>query len=227
MSRANTLVKCLHEFVPMSNFGEMDGTEIERQFVGKLTQFGYDDVAVDVVMDFEEGVGGGILVTLTDSDDDSVTCLFYVDEDMGPMASVISEDDTQIDVYLSSLNPPLIELGAGTWINMTDLSWMNKSVMLAILMAGDVHESLMYEADGTMSQMGAPTDTPIAKVAAKTAVLMGKKKMRLPVIVQRATQSDPYKRALNKAKILGKNLAPQSFADKIKGQYLKTVPDKN
>jgi len=215
----------LHEFIPMSNFGEMDGTQIEQAFLDKLAGFGYDDVEVEVVMDFEEGVGGGILVTFTDSDDDSVTCLFYVDEDLGPVASVISEDDTQIDVHLSMFDPPLIDLGTGLWINLTDLYWMNKSVVTAILMAGDVHESLIYEADGTMSQMGAPVDAPIGKVAAKTAVLMGGRKIKLPVIVQRATQTDPYKRALEKAKVLGKSLAPQSFSDKIKGQYLKMVPD--
>ena len=222
MSRVKSLLKKLHEFVPMSNFGEMSGTEIEKQFVAKLTQFDYGDVSVDVVMDFEEGVGGGILVTFTDVDNDSVTCLFYVDEDLGPLASVISEDDTQIDIHLSMFEPSLIEVGSGTWINLADLSWMNKSVITAILMAGDVHESLI-ESDGTMSQMGTPVNAPIAKISAKTAVLFGKNKIKLPVIVQRATQTDPYRRALNKAKILGKNLTPRSFADKIKGQYLKTV----
>lgn len=225
MSRAQTLVNKLNEFIPMSNFGDMNGADIQQQFVAKLNQFGYTNVTVDVTLDFEEGEGGGTLVTFADSDGDEVSCLFYVDIDMGPMASVISEDDNQIDIHLSMFDPPIVDIGSGDWIDLSNLSWINKSVITAILMAGDVHESLVYEADGTTSQMGALPNAPIGMVAAKTAVLMGGKKIKLPVIVQRSTQSDPYKRAFDKAKALGRKLDPKIFADKIKKVYFKVSTD--
>jgi len=218
---ARELIAQLNEFIPFSDFGDFKGTTIATKFRELLPKFGYDDVDVDVVLDFEEGEGGGIIVTFFDSDGDEVSCLFYIDPEYGAVASVISEDDDQIDIHLDQFNPPIVDTGGGFWLDLSDLSWLNKSVITAILMAGDVHESLQ-EADGTMSQTGVPPNTPLAKVGTtKTAVLMGGKRIKLPVITKRSEQTEPYKRALQKARILGKKVEPKSFAEKVKDQYTK------
>jgi len=214
MSKANKIIEMINEFVPMTHFGELNGDSVKDAFKDKLIQFGYEDIEVDAVLDFEEGNGGGVLVTFTDQDMDEVTCLFYVDPDVGPVASVISEDDAQIDIYLSPYDPPVIESSVGQCIDMTDLSWINKSVITAILVAGDVHESLSE--DGTLSATGRIPDGAIKSPAAQTAVLVGSRTIKLPVIVKRSSQTEPYKRAYDKAQSLGKKLDPVTFAEKIR-----------
>ena len=133
MSKAKELIQKIQEFIPLSHYGKMTASDIEDAFKERFASFGFE-VGVEATIDLDEGP----LVTFIDSEGDEVTILFYICDERGPVASVVSSDDEQIEVELDSFGPPVVEMDGRSFIDLTDLSWMNKSVVLTLLQAGEV-----------------------------------------------------------------------------------------
>jgi len=129
-----------------------------------------------------------------------VTIWFGVEDDQGPVASVVSEDDEQITILLDPFDPGIMEIGDDLILDLADLSWMNKSVLNALLMAGEVDSGGVEEA------------------IAQVSVMRGKGKQKLPVIVKRDAMSDKDRSRVDKMKDLGLKMdTNKKFSAKVKG----------
>ena len=194
MSRADELVKKLTEFVPLTSYGGLTTKAIEDAFRAKLNSFGYESIQVSAYIDLAEGP----LVTFWDIEGDEVTIWFYVNPEEGPIASVVSEDDEQISVDLSTVDCPTFDVNGQDFIDLTDLSWMNKSTLTVLLAAGEVDESFQEALN-------------------KMVVTVGGKKRKLPVVVKKDQMSDVDKAVLDRAKAMGKKVdTNKKFSDRIK-----------
>jgi len=116
-----------------------DAESVVHAFQNRLKYFNIEGVKVaEVEVDFE----GDVIVHFSDHDGDEMGLLFTVDPDEGVEALVLDDDDheegdaTIID--LDPLTPPVIESPFGTYVNLTDLSWLNKSTLMSIFLAGDI-----------------------------------------------------------------------------------------
>lgn len=134
----------IEEAFDVTNLGPISSFEIEKAFRVLLASYGYNDVKVSVRIDSNDGVA----VKFDDSEGDSVVVLFITvednDGDINAEAIILTSDNTAID--LSPMDPPTIEQNGLEFIDLQDLSWMNKSVIKAILLAGNVGEVEYEEA---------------------------------------------------------------------------------
>lgn len=194
--KANDVIQRLDEFLSLSHYGASSAKEIEDEFLDKLDSFGFSNIGVSVVLDLDEGP----FVTFFDEEGDEVTIWFGVEDDQGPLASVVSEDDEQITILLDPFDPGIMEIGDDLILDLADLSWLNKSVLNALLMAGEVDSGGVEEA------------------IAQVSVMRGKGKQKLPIIVKKDAMSDKDKLRVDKAKDLGlKTATNKKFAAKVKG----------
>lgn len=193
MSKARELINKIQEFIPLSHFDVLTAKTIETAFRERLNSLGYDGIQVDVTIDLDEGP----LVTFSDSEGDEVTILFYICDERGPIASVVSDDDEQIEIQLDPLDPFMIQVGGKEFIDLTDLTWMNKSVLATLLLAGEVDSKTE---------------------AQKSMVSFGGKKRKLPIVVKKDKMTDKDKNILDRVKSLPKRKTNtnKKFAAKIR-----------
>jgi len=193
--RATDITQRIDEFLSLSHYGASSAKEIEEEFLDKLDSFGFTNIGVSVVLDLDEGP----FVTFFDEEGDEVTVWFGVEDDQGPIASVVSEDDEQITILLDPFDPGIMEIGDDLILDLADLSWMNKSVLNALLMAGEVDSGGVEEA------------------IAQVSVMRGKGKQKLPVIVKRDAMSDKDRSRVDKMKDLGLKMdTNKKFSKKVK-----------
>jgi len=193
--RATDITQRIDEFLSLSHYGASSAKEIEEEFLDKLDSFGFTNIGVSVVLDLDEGP----FVTFFDEEGDEVTIWFGVEDDQGPVASVVSEDDEQITILLDPFDPGIMEIGDDLILDLADLSWMNKSVLNALLMAGEVDSGGVEEA------------------IAQVSVMRGKGKQKLPVIVKRDAMSDKDRSRVDKMKDLGLKMdTNKKFSKKVK-----------
>jgi len=194
--RAIDITNQINEFLSLSHYGVASAKEIEDAFLDKLDSFGFSNIGVSVVLDLDEGP----FVTFFDEEGDEVTVWFGIEDDQGPIASVVSEDDEQISILLDPFDPGIIEIGDEAMLDLADLSWMNHSVLNALLMAGEVDNGGVEEA------------------IAQVSVMRGKGKQKLPIIVRRDSMSDKDRLRVDKMKDLGlKTDTNKKFSGKIRG----------
>lgn len=175
MSLATEILKELSEFFPLDGMGTLNVKDISSSLKSSLDKYGYPSVNVEVVLDNDLGT----FTRFEDKEGDDVIVLFGWDESGSPVASVVSEDDKQIDIDLGPLNPSTVDiLNGGKFLNMMDNSWLTKSVVDALMKAGEVNEDATY-------------------------VLRGKNKIRLPVIKHKDCMSDRNKNVLEKVRSFG------------------------
>lgn len=202
MSRARKLLNDMEEklqpnspcfeAVGLSHYGEVCAVEIQDALWRKLDSLDYENIGVEVFLDLEEGV----FVTFWDEEGDEITYHFYVamaepgSEQVRPIATVVSDDDDQIDVDLTMLEPPIVEVQGVSFIDLTDLRWMNKSTVKTLLAAGSVDDVLgesMEGSSGTDMHWGLATSKPheYHSTKDKARAVRGGRKVRLPLVVKR------------------------------------------
>ena len=117
---------------------------IMQAFTSKLAQLDMEEVQVE---DVDIGLDGITTVTFSDEEGE-LEVEFFVDEDDDAVyAMIIDDDNLESDdpedeitlVDLTPLNPSIIMDNVfGSLVNLVELSWLNKSAMVAILIAGDI-----------------------------------------------------------------------------------------
>ena len=114
---------------------------VKKEFEKRLKLFDFEGIQVDSVdIDHE----GDVVVTFSDDDGSELEVIFLVDEG-GEVLAIVTDTDDEDDeseviiIELTSLNPSIIDVpGQASYVNLIDLSWMNRSTLRAILSAGDV-----------------------------------------------------------------------------------------
>jgi hypothetical protein len=141
MSKARELIEELS-----SDFAGVDGltpASIKSAFERRLEFFNIEDVSIaEVTMDFE----GDINVTFIDDDDDELSVIFLVDDEDDTIVALVDEDDAAgldddevLVIDLTSMGPPVKRVqGMADFVNLSDLTWLNKSTMMSILKAGEI-----------------------------------------------------------------------------------------
>lgn len=153
----------------LQSFDSSNIDDITTVFRDYLDSLDYYSIEVSAAID----VTFGTYVKFTDVEGDSVTILFTMIQGY-PSAMVVSAEDEQIEIDLSGSSPPITSSGL---IDLRDLSWLNKSVIDALLQAGQVNEDETY-------------------------VLKGGVRVKLPVVRRRSSMTDKEKSATNMAKSL-------------------------
>jgi hypothetical protein len=201
----NRAIKLINLFESLSHFGALNSTQIIDKFKSLLSKFGYPNLDSEVFIDPDYG----IFVKICDSDGDCVVTLFYVEhndkydaEDI--RASIVNDDQDQINVDLTNLDPPTIDIGGQRFVDLTQLSWINKTTISTILHSGNLH------------------------VAEKRVrVMFGQRSMRLPVVHRRSKMTEQDQQALNTATNYGwdtKGSTARTFAQKLAQSYTVGAP---
>jgi len=129
MSKAQKLLEQFNSLIPYTE------ADVAQAFNAKLQELGIDGVTVDEVI---VGYEGDVLVEFADNEGDAVSVLFGYDPQEGPFAMVVSDDDEQIIIDLSPLEPPIINTQTGVFLDLVNLDWVNLSTIKTLLQAGDV-----------------------------------------------------------------------------------------
>jgi len=178
------------EYVDVPNAGS-----VKKAFQAKIDKFEMEGVFVDEVEVDEETAQ--ILVSFSDFEGDEMLVLFGVDEDEGAYATIVDEDDedeTVMEIDLDTMGVPHVNTQHGVYLELSDLSWMNRSTMDAILRAGEI-DALMnregvdaipvkWNAGGGVipSECVLPHDGGYLVNEETKTVIRGGKKVKLPVV---------------------------------------------
>lgn len=180
MSKASVILEALPVVETFQIIGDLNASDIVASFEEKLKTFGFENIEVEVFLDPEDGT----FVKFTDDQFDSVLVLFEYDDNGDVSAAVVSEDDNQITIDLSPMDPPIIELDDGSiFVDLIDLSWMNKTTLQLLLNAGMVGSNLKK-----------------AMTVESRHVVIGNRKMKLPIVMIKDQMSGKDKMKLQKAK---------------------------
>lgn len=127
-----------------SQFGgtPFDKDTVKKAFQKMLDKFDFPISVIEVDNDFEDN----ILIELQDVDGDELTLIFTYDEDEGVEVIVIDDEDEESElgddyvvvVDLDTYSPPIEKGNFGMRPALYDLSWMNKSTLASLLLAGDL-----------------------------------------------------------------------------------------
>jgi len=115
-----------------------DSQAVKSSIENRINFLGIEGVFVDEV---EVDIDGDIIVTFVDEDDDEMDVVFAYDPEDGAIAIIQDDDDDAEDsliVDLGGLAPSVTKTPFGTYLNLIDLSWMNKSAFLTLFQAGQL-----------------------------------------------------------------------------------------
>ena len=124
--------KILEQFEPISS------AAIKKAFEAKIAHFDFDGVIVD---DVDVDLEGNITVSFSDIEGDQMDILFVHDEEEGSLAIILDDDENAEEflvVDLDALGPSIIKSSFGNYLNVAELSWMNKSALVSLFVAGDI-----------------------------------------------------------------------------------------
>lgn len=192
---------------------------IAKAFQSRIDRYDFDGITVD---DVEINMDGSIEITFVDAEDDELSVLFdYSDEDGVTATLLDGEDDEEfIVIDLDPLTPPVIKMAGVTYPKLDDLTWMNKSAMAALFVAGDLGTEGDPDLDGHLTQDDiekrqmpkgwdyfkavegyALTEGDEAELEERmVTVVRGGKKVRIPVVrkVRRKKLTSKQKQAIRK-----------------------------
>lgn len=156
MAKIYELIHKFHTLPDSPVAPAMDVEAIKQELIKRIEKFEIDGITVENVEVDEYG----ILVTFVDFEDDQMDVYFVHDEKEGSLAIILGEeeDEDYLMVDLSPLAPSLIKSGSTNYINMTELSWFNKSALAAILLAGQIGFDDDADTDGEDPQADEPED---------------------------------------------------------------------
>lgn len=182
------------------SIGDLDANTITLAFENLLDKIGMPSVLVEVAIDETEG----IFVRFEDEDHDDVLVLFTFDEAGDPIASVVSEEDAQITIDLTALEPPTLEAGGVLFIDTMNLMWLNKTTLNLLLQAGKVGpEALASKGTPLETEEGVILGAKDTVTSEGKHVVMGKNKIRLPILITKEVMNATDKRRVKKAKTVG------------------------
>ena len=103
----------------------------------RLDELDFEGIIVDSV---EVDIDGTIYVTFVDEDGDVMDVIFLYDDEEGAVALIDDEDgdDEMLAIDLDALQQALVKTVFGHYINLTELDWMNKSLLHTLFQAGDL-----------------------------------------------------------------------------------------
>jgi hypothetical protein len=121
----------------IQTFEPISAVAVKAAFEDKLMSMDIDNITVeDVVVDYE----GDITVAFSDDEGGLVEILFTYDPEEGAIAILLddidSEEFTIID--LDSLAPPLKQTLFGPYMDLTNLEWLNSSVLNTLFRAPEL-----------------------------------------------------------------------------------------
>ena len=190
MSRAKEILKKIYElWDDDTSIIPIKPNNVKKAFQERLAYFEMDGVSVD---DVDIDLEGNIRVTFSDYEDDIMEVLFGYDEDNdeGAYAMILGEDDDEeyFIMDLDPMNPVILQTEQfGKYVNLTDLSWVNKSMFASMFSIGEIDffsESQVREGyEGNLSKdfEGYEKGNTSKDEVFKT-VVRGGKKIRLPVV---------------------------------------------
>ena len=185
--------------------------DVKLAVENKLKKFGFDSIEVD---DVDVDIDGDISITFVDEDDNEMEVIFMDDPEDGPVALVIGDDDEDEEseltvVDLSSLSPAVIKTGLGTYLNMTDLDWINRSTFLSIFQGGDIDNEDEDDSDnkvnpdpyGYIDTSEGIEGLELVVEARKVYVVRGGKRVKLAIVrkVRRKILTGKQKAGFKKA----------------------------
>jgi hypothetical protein len=201
---------------------EQKPDDIAKAFQSRIDRYDFDGITVD---DVEINMDGSIEITFVDAEGDEMSVLFdYSDED-GVTATILDgeDDDEFIVIDLDPLTPPVVDMGINgiKYPKLDDLTWMNKSAMASLFVAGDLGSDGDPDLDGHLSQIDiekrqmpkgwmyfkavegyAFTEEDESEIEERmVTVVRGGKKVRIPVVrkVRRKKLTPKQKQAIKKA----------------------------
>ena len=158
---------------------------IKRAFTKRLSDFGFDGVSVESVeVDFE----GNIIVDFEDTFGSEMSVLFQVSSDKDVVALVSDDNGESVEVDFSPLNPPIYNSQFGLYAGLTDLSWMNKSALSAILTAGDTDLYIKpnkKDPEGNTSLLNVTGNTVKSAFGESRSVMRGSRRIKAPIVRER------------------------------------------
>lgn len=199
----------------LSKIEPISAEDIQSQLEKRLTELSIEGVYIE---DVEVDIDGFIDVFFTDDDGDEMLVSFFMDPDEGAVA-LIADDETEEDwllVDLDPLAPPVQKTSYGEFINLSgDLSWLNRSAMLAILQAGNIGDDDVEKVETQKSDVIPDpygyirnedfefdeTQDEVLVEGRKISVVRGGKKVRLAVVrkIRRRVLTGKQKTAIRKA----------------------------
>ena len=154
---------------------------ITDSFNKKLDPF---ELMIDEV---DIGDDGDIIVNIQDAEGGVYSILFMYDIEDGPQALFITDDEEDQTIFsLDFLNPSIVTTFYGTYINLSDLSWLDEKTLLVLLKLAGLPMSLLVNLDTAkydeFGQLLNPTSESLElNELFKTVVRKGKK-IRVPLI---------------------------------------------
>lgn len=119
----------------------INSDSIKLAFEQRLDKLGFEGITVE---DVEADIEGDIIVTFADDDGDELDVLFTVDEDDGAIAILLDdEDEDGEDITIIDLDPSLPVIRKtilGEFIDLTNLDFLNRSLVTALFKAGDLDD---------------------------------------------------------------------------------------
>lgn len=122
----------------------MDKEAIKAAFTAKLSEYGIDATVEDADTD----ASGDTVITFA-QDDNEMSVVFVNDPVEGPSVlldpnpddETPADDSDVVTVDLNSIQPLMVKNELATYVNLEDLSWMNKSTMNSIFTGGNATAS--------------------------------------------------------------------------------------
>lgn len=180
---------------------------IQAALTKKIDQLGFEGIMVDEV-DVE--LDGITTVYFSDTSGNELGISFVYDETDGAQAVVLddySPGENAVIIDLDTLAPPLIASDFGQYINMVELSWLNRTTLATIFSAADIGDDpgvsrISAQDPSSMDAYGNVLGTKPESIEKKTirrdgviwetsykTVIRGGKKARLPIVRHRKVQS--------------------------------------
>lgn len=176
-SRIARLLKLI-EVNALGNIGNLpDAESIKAALTSRLSVLDYESIMVD---DVSVDTDGNIVVDFSDGEN-TVSILFRYETD-GVQAVLMNSDDTETMVFdLDPLNPSVVNTAYGVYVNLSDVSWLNRSTVGALLFSGleldDEEEEDPVQQDAFGNVITAPAEA--------RQVRQGKRKLRAPVLASK------------------------------------------
>jgi hypothetical protein len=177
----------------------------------RLDRLGIADVTVD---DVSTDLYGNIYVDFVDLQGNLLSVAFSHDDDDGCSAMIMDGDqETNLVIDLDSLGASRTETAYGTYINLQELEWLNKTTLLTILNAGDFQTAAGTPVSTSQDAFGNKLGQKAESKLLESSVIRGSKRSKLPILKEKNYSSLSYKQRMALSK-------PQREA---KGKHLRSL----
>jgi len=187
----------------------IDSESIKANFQKLFNRYSFDAISVGpIFVDME----GNITVDFFDVDSKTMRVVFAYD-DLGSYAMIANDSDDVLLFDLDPMQPVLRKTQGATYLDLTDSTWIRKSLLTALFSVGDVDSGanafVNVRKDGTeVDPAFIPDSEPSpnenyqgTKINEGTRVIRGGKNIRMPVVMEkkRIQLTDSQKQNLAKS----------------------------